>query len=168
MRGIGVIGVPPPEERRWKIDRNSGYQLEPWPSKLRLVTELPGHPLRGRPHRGEHDHKDDDDLAPENLGRGHDGPRVKRRLPQEQVSHRVGRTNGDCRLRFGRTHAGMPSVVCYRRQLGKHLRVGSISHFDPTRKLTIFGYRLSLQLSAYSWAPHVRSRSTIIWTSGRI
>src|ERR1700682_6303441 len=105
MRRIGVIGVPPPEERRWKIDRNSRCQLEPRMSKLRLVTELPGHPLRGRPHRGEHDRKDDDDLPPENLGRGHDGPRVKRRLPQEQVPYRVGRTNGDCRLRFGRTHA---------------------------------------------------------------
>jgi hypothetical protein len=41
-------------------------------SKLRLVTELPGNPLRGRPHRDEHDRKDDDDLAPEYFGRGHD------------------------------------------------------------------------------------------------
>jgi hypothetical protein len=44
-------------------------------------------------------------LPPENFGRGHDGPRVKRRLPQEQVPCRVGRTNGDRRLRFGRTQA---------------------------------------------------------------
>src|SRR5713101_4073867 len=28
LRRIGVIGVPPPEERRWKIDRYSRYQLE--------------------------------------------------------------------------------------------------------------------------------------------
>jgi hypothetical protein len=72
MRRIGVIGVPPPEERRWKIDQNSRDQLEPWMSKLRLVTELPSHPLRGRPHRGERDHKGDGDLPPENFRRGHD------------------------------------------------------------------------------------------------
>src|SRR5450631_2684318 len=72
LRCIGVIRVPPPKERRRKIDRNSRYQLEPWMSKLRLVTELPRHPLRGRPHRSEHDRKDDDDLLPENFGRGHD------------------------------------------------------------------------------------------------
>src|SRR5580700_8456272 len=71
---MGVIGVPPPEERRWKIDRNSRYQLEPWVSKLRLITELPGNPLRGRPHGDEHGRKDDDDLAPKYFGRGHDDP----------------------------------------------------------------------------------------------
>ena len=46
---------------------------------------------------------DDDDLAQENLRRGHDGPRVKRRLQQKQVPYLAGRTDGDCRVGFGRT-----------------------------------------------------------------
>ena len=38
---------------------------------LRLKAELPRYPLRGGPHREEHDRKDGEDLPPENSGRGH-------------------------------------------------------------------------------------------------
>ena len=40
-------------------------------SKLRLVAELPGRPLCGRPYERERDQADDDQLAPENLCGGH-------------------------------------------------------------------------------------------------
>jgi len=72
LRRIGVIGVPPPEERRWEVDRYSRHQLKPWLSELRLITELPGHPLRRGPHCRQHDREDEDDLPPENFGRRHD------------------------------------------------------------------------------------------------
>ena len=55
IRRIGVVRVPPPEERGRQINRNAGSYFEPGLPQLRLITELPGDPLRGRPSRGEHD-----------------------------------------------------------------------------------------------------------------
>ena len=52
-RRIGVIGVPPPEERRRQIDRQAWRKPEPGLAKLRPVTEPPGGPLRGSPGRGD-------------------------------------------------------------------------------------------------------------------
>src|SRR5713101_1414500 len=69
--GIGVVSVPPPEERRWEIDRHSRHNLEPGLAKLRLKPEAPGDPLRRRPGGGKHDQHDDGDLTPEYLGCGH-------------------------------------------------------------------------------------------------
>ena len=45
-------------------------ELEPGVSELRLKAEPPRRPLRRAPGRGEHDREDDEDLAPEDLGRG--------------------------------------------------------------------------------------------------
>ena len=130
MRRIGVIGVPPPEKGGRQIDRNSRGQFKPWQSKLRLITELPGNPLRGSPHRDEHDRKDDNDLPPENFGRGHDdrGSGVACAKSKCRIA------SGVRMVTVGYDSVGrgtMPSKVCYRRQPGKHLRFGSISHFGP-------------------------------------
>jgi hypothetical protein len=83
--------------------------------------------LRRRPHGDEHDRKDNDDLTPKNFGRRHD----------DQESS-VACVKSKCRISSGvRTATAgydsvergtMPSKVCYRRQPGIHLRVGSISN----------------------------------------
>ena len=67
---VGVVGVPPPEEGRRKVEREM-QQLEPRVAELWLEAEAPGRPLRRAPDRQQDDRKDGDDLAPENLGRGH-------------------------------------------------------------------------------------------------
>ena len=67
---IGVVGEPPPEEGRRLVDRPA-EQLEPGPAELRLEGEPPSRPFRRRPHEGEHDGADEEDLAPEDLGRVH-------------------------------------------------------------------------------------------------
>src|SRR6266849_3477712 len=80
--GIGVVGVPPPEERRWEIDRHSRHNLEPGLAKLRLKTKAPGGPLRRRPGGGKYDQHDNRDLTPEYLGCGHS------KLPEsERLAH---------------------------------------------------------------------------------
>ena len=71
MRRVGIIGIPPPEERGRQIDRHSRDDFEPWVSELRLETQLLGHPLGRSPHGDEDDHEDNNDLAPKYLGRGH-------------------------------------------------------------------------------------------------
>jgi len=83
-RRIGVIGVPPPEEGGRQIDGHAVRDLEPRLTKLGLKAELPRRPLRRGPDRDEHDERDDDDLAPENLGCG------QVRLPRKQVPSRSG------------------------------------------------------------------------------
>ena len=69
--GIGVIGEPPGEESRREVDRHAG-ELEPRRPQLGLEAELPGDVLGRAPGRGEHDQANDDDLAPEDLGGGHE------------------------------------------------------------------------------------------------
>jgi len=74
-RGTAPTGFPPRSQLRngrRQINGDSRGQLKPGVSKLWLVTELPGNPLRGCPHRDEHDREDDNDLAPKYFGRGHD------------------------------------------------------------------------------------------------
>ena len=71
---VGVIEVPPPEESRRWIDRQPD-EIEPWRAELRLKPEPPRRPLRRAPGRGQHDREDGEDLAPENLGRGHGASR---------------------------------------------------------------------------------------------
>ena len=72
-RRIGVVGVPPPEEGRGKIDGNT-QQLEPWSAKLRLEAQSPSRPLRRRPDGDQHDGNNDGDLAPQDLGGRHPDP----------------------------------------------------------------------------------------------
>ncbi len=67
---VGVVEVPPPEEGWRRIDRQPG-EIEPRRAELRLEAEPPRRPLRRAPDGGEHDGEDDEDLAPEDLGRGH-------------------------------------------------------------------------------------------------
>ena len=74
-RRVRVEVEPPPEERRRGVDRPAMQDLEPGQAELRLVAELPGRPLRRRPDEGQHDQADGDELAPEDLGRGHDDTR---------------------------------------------------------------------------------------------
>jgi uncharacterized protein (DUF2235 family) len=59
--GIGIIGVPPPEEGRREIGRHATRQLEPGLPQLGLVTEPPCDPLRRRPGRHENDCEDNTD-----------------------------------------------------------------------------------------------------------
>ena len=63
-RGVGVLGIPPPEKGRGKIDRHAGRQLEPGLSQFRLESESPRRPLCRGPDRDKHDQTDDDNLAP--------------------------------------------------------------------------------------------------------
>src|SRR5713101_5474094 len=65
-RRIGIVGIPPPKERRRVIDRHARRQFEPGLPELRLKTEPPSRPLRGGPGRRQHNGQDEDDLAPEN------------------------------------------------------------------------------------------------------
>src|SRR5712692_4597558 len=69
---IGIIGIPPPKERRRVIDRHARHQFEPGLSELWLKTEPPGRPLRCGPGRRQHDGQDEGDLAPENAVSRHD------------------------------------------------------------------------------------------------
>src|SRR6266853_369238 len=69
---IGIVGIPPPKERRWVIDRHALRQLEPGLPELRLKTEPPGRPLRCGPGRRQHNSQDEGDLPPENAVSGHE------------------------------------------------------------------------------------------------
>src|SRR6266851_1687391 len=69
---IRVVGIPPPKERRWVIDRHALHQFEPGLSELRLKAEPPGRPLRCGPGRCQHDGQDEGDLSPENTVSRHD------------------------------------------------------------------------------------------------
>src|SRR5712692_7485550 len=69
---IGIIGIPPPKERRRVIDRHARHQFEPGLSELWLKTEPPGRPLRCGPGRRQHNGQDEGDLAPENAVSRHD------------------------------------------------------------------------------------------------
>src|SRR5438445_7512092 len=65
-RRIGIVGIPPPKERRRVIDRHALRQFEPGLPELRLKAELPGRPLRRDPGRRQHHGQDEGDLTPEN------------------------------------------------------------------------------------------------------
>src|SRR5216683_3399086 len=69
---IGIVGIPPPKERRRVIDRCALRQFEPGLPELRLKTEPPGRPLRCGPGRRQHDSQDEGDLTPENTVSRHD------------------------------------------------------------------------------------------------
>ena len=68
---VGVVGIPPPEERRRIIDRHTLRQFEPGLPELRLKAEPPRRPLRRHPGGRQHDGQDQDDLTPENAGSRH-------------------------------------------------------------------------------------------------
>ena len=70
LRGVGLVGVPPLEEPPGVVDRNV-VEDEPGCPEAHLVAERRGGPLRGVPDAGQDDPEDDQDLADENLGRGH-------------------------------------------------------------------------------------------------
>ena len=91
MRGIGLVGVPPLEQLPGLIDR-SGEQHEPGRAQLGLVAELGGGPLRRCPDTGDHDREDDQNLANEELGRGHSLSPARCKVAQpkrEQESERT-------------------------------------------------------------------------------
>src|SRR6266853_1601421 len=69
---IGIVGIPPPKERRRVIDRLALRQFEPGLPELRLKTEPPGRPLRCGPGRRQHNGQDESDLPPENTVSRHD------------------------------------------------------------------------------------------------
>ncbi len=69
---IGVVGEPPPEEG-WRMVNRPAEQLEPRVAKPRLKPELPRGPFRRRPDEREHGRADEEHLAPEDLGRVHNG-----------------------------------------------------------------------------------------------
>jgi hypothetical protein len=68
---IGIVGIPPPEEGRRKIDRNAWRKFKPGVTKLGLIAEPPRRPLRRGPRREQHDGQDAGDLAPKNSSCGH-------------------------------------------------------------------------------------------------
>src|SRR5260370_11482799 len=94
---IRVVGIPPPKERRWVIDRHALPQFEPGLPELPLKTEPPGRPLRCGPGRRQHDSQDEGDLAPENEVSRHDDSdrlvmqsRSKNQPPDERQSKTTG------------------------------------------------------------------------------
>ena len=67
---IGVVGEPPPKERRRLIERPA-KNLEPRAAELGLESQAPRNPFRRSPEEREHDEADEEHLAPEDLGRVH-------------------------------------------------------------------------------------------------
>ena len=70
LRRVGVVEIPPPEERRRIVDRQA-EQGKPGRAELRLKAEAPCDILRRRPSGEQYDEEDDGDLAPQDFGRGH-------------------------------------------------------------------------------------------------
>lgn len=80
---IGIVEIPPPEER-WRIVDRPARHHEPWLAELRLKAELPRCPLRRRPCRQQNDDGNEGDLPPKNLTSAHTGSdRQKRRSRSE-------------------------------------------------------------------------------------
>ena len=71
VRGVGVVGEPPPEEGGRVIDRVVPSH-EPGLAELGLVAELRRRPLGGSPDEGERDRTDGENLAPEDAGGVHE------------------------------------------------------------------------------------------------
>src|SRR6266849_4791488 len=96
-RRIGIVGIPPPKERRRVIDRHARRQFKPGLPELRLKTEPPGRPLRCGPDRRQHNGQDESDLPPENTVSRHDDSdrlvmqsRSKNKPPDERQSKTTG------------------------------------------------------------------------------
>ena len=70
LRRVGIELEPPDEEGERLIDRPAPDH-EPGGSELRLESKTPGRPLGRRPEEGEHDHRDEEQLTPEDFGCGH-------------------------------------------------------------------------------------------------
>ena len=70
MRRIGIVVIPPGEERPGTIDRRASSH-EPGRTKFGLVGEHRRRPLGRRPEARDHDCEHDKDLADEQFGRGH-------------------------------------------------------------------------------------------------
>ena len=70
VASIGVVGEPPPKEG-WRLVKRPTEDLEPRAAELGLESKAPRNPLRRSPEEGEHDEADEEDLAPEDLGRVH-------------------------------------------------------------------------------------------------
>lgn len=71
VRGISIKGVPPREQLPWAIDRQT-EQHEPRRAKLRLIAQHRRRPLRRRPHPGEDNGENDQNLADEDFGWRHE------------------------------------------------------------------------------------------------
>jgi hypothetical protein len=67
---LGVIGIPPVEEDQRMIDRNAKH-FPDGRTQLRLKPQTPRRPLRRGPDEQERDQKDEEYLAPEDAGGGH-------------------------------------------------------------------------------------------------
>ena len=52
---VGIVGIPPPEEGRRKIDRNARREFKPGVPELGLIAEPPRRPLRRGPRRDQYD-----------------------------------------------------------------------------------------------------------------
>lgn len=70
MRRIGVVVIPPGEDRPGTEDRNA-ERREPCRTKLGLIGQHRRCPLGCGPEAGEHDGEYHQDLADEKFGRGH-------------------------------------------------------------------------------------------------
>src|SRR5229473_599784 len=94
---IGIVGIPPPKERRRVIDRHTRRQFEPGLPELRLKTEPPSRPLCCGPGRRQHNGQDEGDLTPENTVSRHDDSdrlvmrsRSENKPPDERQSKTTG------------------------------------------------------------------------------
>ena len=68
--GVGVIVIPPAEQRPGTVDRH-GAEPEPGQSQFGLVGKHCCRPLRRGPHPRDHDREDDKNLADEQFGGRH-------------------------------------------------------------------------------------------------
>src|SRR5690606_13816721 len=73
LRRIGLVVVPPEEELPWAVDRYA-EQDGPRRTKLGLIAEHRGRPLRCRPQAEDDNGEDDEYLSDKELCGGH-GPR---------------------------------------------------------------------------------------------
>ena len=68
---IGIVGKPPPEKGRRKINGNARREFKPRAAELGMIAEPPRRPLRCSPRRDKYDSQDADDLTPKYSGCGH-------------------------------------------------------------------------------------------------
>src|SRR6267154_2417750 len=70
LRCVGVELEPPDKEGERLIDRPAPDH-EPGRPELRLESQAPGGPFGRRPEKGDHDHRHEEQLAPEDFGCRH-------------------------------------------------------------------------------------------------